>query len=142
MDTEEQHHKYIMYLFLNSKDTNYPSNTSWDFTIHLSYRAYSTEGVWECALTELWVKAPNKLNEELFVYVDFITDASLVNGQNRNLIRIVRTNGELANPYYMPVRSTYGTQSVRVYIRSKNGSRPSLECEEVSCVLHLRRREE
>ena len=127
-----------MFIFLSSGDRRYPNNSPWDFTIYLSSRTCTNDGAWECALVELWTKGVEDLPEPLHVLCDFISDCSVLNGINTNLLRIVRTIGDVTIPYFMPIRPANGTQSIRLYIRTADGGTPSLVCEEVSCVLELR----
>ena len=127
-----------MFLFINSNDPAHTSNTPWDFSVSLHTRPYIKEGTWECALTEFWLKDVDEIEEDLYVYADFLTYSSLMNGTKSNILRIIRSEGEVANPYFMPLKSMYAAEGIRVYIRRKDGSIPTMKAEEATCVLEMR----
>lgn len=131
-----------MYLVVHSTDSKslYPHNTPWNFSLSLAPLPNFNEEEWECALVDFRLKDVKVLEEDLYVYCDLLEYNTLVNDRLMPLLRLVGEQGEVGYPYYVPLHRVRACPSVHFDISTKKGQEPSVQCEEVRCTLHLRRK--
>lgn len=123
-----------MYVFLSSEDCKgiYTDNHPWDFRVDL----HSTlHGQLKCALTEISL-GTEEIDELLYVYCDIIKPSN-VHENTLPLLRIVQGGIVLQNPYYFDVTRSL-VDTIRVYIRTAEGKRPSLQRQTLNCTLHFK----
>ncbi len=126
-----------MYFFLSSTDCldSYPDNHPWNFTVNLGQYYHLKE---RDRLALLDIQFDGKSSQDLYVFCDSVS-SSYVNGAYLPSLRVVRQSRSsgFPTPYFIPAR-IHTTNSLHIYIRTRQGRLPSFTPKEVRCTVQLR----
>ena len=141
-----------MYVFVHSEDTKaVNAENAWsDFTVNLPNTVYLRNGSqWEVAVMELSVNADKyaigrrELFEPLYLCCDNV-ETTVANAEEKKILTAFRLKESFRqvknypNPYYMKLVGDR-LDSLRLYIKDRNGQSPSLVAGTTWCALHVRR---
>lgn len=130
------------YIYLSSQAFTtkvHPENTAFDFISLVSTPFQLDKDSWEVALTEIdWMQKDVKINEDLYVMSDIVSREIQVGVFFPEILRIVTQRRIFNQPYYVKISRGY-IDSIRIYIRRADNSKPDYDISSLRCTLHFRK---